>query len=34
LGKIETPFFGVPKKQKRGKKAEKNAILRSAERRV
>jgi len=33
LGKIETPFFGAPKKRKR-EKTEKNAILRSAGRRA
>jgi len=33
-GEIDAPFFGAPKKQKREKKAEKHAILRSAERRV
>jgi hypothetical protein len=33
LGKTDAPFFGAPKKKER-EKAEKNAILRSAERRA
>jgi hypothetical protein len=34
LGKIDAPFFGVPKKEKREKRRKKYAILRSAERRA
>jgi hypothetical protein len=31
LGESETPFFGIPKKEKERKKAEESAILRSAD---